>query len=80
MQKNGIPDGYIQTIPEAYKVGDIVYSRSGERYKILSIGEKGYDVYLEYIDGPKKGKTNYIAEVNWLFTNKRYTDDQMEEN
>ena len=61
------PPGTRQHIPEEYAVGDIVYTRNGTRYELVSIGYKGYDAYIRYLDGPKAGRLNYIAEVNWLY-------------
>lgn len=57
----------VQIIPELYEVGDIVYTRSGERVQIQDIGYKGYDCHFKYLTGKRKGKTGYIAEVNWLY-------------
>ena len=47
--------------------GDIVYGYNGTKYKLISFGKKGYGAVLEYLEGEKKGKRNWIAEVNWLY-------------
>ncbi len=59
--------GLTQKIPEEYHVGDIAYTRSGNKVEIIEIGYKGYDCRFIYLTGERKGKTGYIAEVNWLW-------------
>jgi len=62
-----LPDGVRQRIPEEYSPGDTVYDRFGNKYELVSVGYKGYDARIRYLEGPKAGKMNYIAEVNWLY-------------
>ena len=67
MEKKGPPEGTSRHIPEEYHVGDVAYGHDGTKYRIVSIGKQGYDARIEYLEGPKAGKLNYIAEVNWLY-------------
>ena len=64
---SNIPEGAHKRIPEEYRPGDIVYGHNGQKYILISFGEQGYNAIIEYADGPKKGKRNFIREVNWLY-------------
>ena len=57
----------IHKLPEEYHVGDIAYTLSGDKVQITAIGDQGYCCHFVYVDGERKGKAGYIAEVNWLF-------------
>ena len=65
--KQMIPVGAKRRLPEEYVPDDIVYGQDGTRYRLVSFGNQGYGAVLEYLDGEKQGRRNYIAEVNWLY-------------
>ena len=66
-ERTGPPCGTRQRIPEEYTPGDIVYTADGTMYELLACGDQGYGARIRYLEGPKAGQENYIAEVNWLF-------------